>query len=87
MITPDATTLATLGTISVAVTQLSKDLGISGEWLKVVCLASAVVLGYVMIFQPALWSALVLPLVGVTGTGGVSLLDDFVQKLGASQQG
>lgn len=79
----DPASLAVLGTASVALTQLLKDLGLQGDWLKLACIVISSTLGYVMLFQPALWSALILPLVGTTGTGGVSFVHELLQKMKA----
>ena len=88
MLTPlDAPTIAMIGTASVALTQILKDFGLQGEWNKVACLASAVVLGSVYLFLPDLWSALVLPLIGAVGTGGFSALQELAQKAGGSSPG
>src|SRR5436305_1969476 len=62
------------------------------SWRRLLFLARAnvcvaVLLGYVLRYQPALWSALVLPLLGAIGTGGVSLVDDRLQKMKESPQG
>jgi hypothetical protein len=63
-----------------AVTQIIKDLGLSGNVLKGVCIATSVLLGCVMLFQPLLWSGLVIPLLGAITTGGVSFVDERLPK-------
>lgn len=67
--------------------QIIKDLGVEGKYLK---LASFVVGGiflYIMNFQPAWWDALKPLFAAGTATGGVSLADDLLKKLGAYQRG
>ena len=78
MLSLDPASFAVLAAASVGLTQIVKDLGLQGQWLKIACVLISTVLGYVMIFQPALWSALIVPLVGATGTGGVSLAKEMV---------
>jgi hypothetical protein len=80
MTTPDAASLAMLGAASIGLTQIVKDLGVQGEWLKFVCVGISIALGLILIYQPALWTALVVPLVGATGTGGVSLTKEIVSQ-------
>jgi len=77
-ITPiDPAQIPVLVAASVAITQIFKDMGVEGQWLKVVCIAVSTLLGTILIFAPDLWVALVAPLVGAIGTGGVSFVKDL----------
>lgn len=78
----DPAQLSVLLAASVAITQIVRDAwvalgGKAGEWLKVVCIGVAALLGSVMIFAPELWAALTAPLIGAIGTGGVSFVKDL----------
>lgn len=87
MQTLDPAQVAILGTASIAITQIIRDLGLQGDWLKLVCIVTSSILGYIMIFQPSLWSAIVVPLVGAIGTGGVSFVKEMASSSGSVPSG
>ena len=76
----DPTQITLLMTGSLALTQIAKDLGVTGQVLKWVCVGCSVVLGAIMVFDPALWSAVVIPLIGAITTGGVSFAKEMASS-------
>jgi hypothetical protein len=72
-----------LSTFLIALTQIFKDLGLQGNWLKLVCVLSGGAAFYLMTYQPALWQALTGLILGTTATGGVSFVHGLLQKMQA----
>jgi hypothetical protein len=78
---PDVQSPELLSAFLIALTQIFKDLGLQGNWLKGVCVASGGVAFYLMSYQPAIWQALTGLILGTTATGGVSFLHDLLVKI------
>lgn len=74
----------TIGAFAIAVTQIFKDLGVTGHWLKLVCVLVGAFATYMTTYQPALWQALIPLWAALTGTGGVSFVPDLLQKMKSS---
>jgi hypothetical protein len=83
---PDASVLAdstlTLTMFSTGLTALAKKLGVSGEWLIVVCVLAGGMYSYLTTYQPSLFSALSGVILAATASGNVFLLKDLAQTMG-----
>ena len=77
------TTLTTLtvATFAVGVTQLVKDLGVQGQWLKLVCFVAGAFAWGLMTYYPAAWEQLSAFLIAISVTGIVSFGDERLQRM------
>jgi hypothetical protein len=84
MATLDGPTIAGIGAAAVGLTQILRDFGLQGEWNKLACLVIATGLGAIYLFDPPLWNALILPLIGTTGTGLISKIHELAKQVSPS---
>ncbi len=77
----------TIGAFAIGATQLVKDLGLQGQWLKLVCVAAGAIATYMTIYQPMLWANLSGLLISAAATGGISLIHDLIEKRAGATQG
>ena len=74
---------AGVGVVAFGATQVAKKIGISGDWLAVVCVLAGGFASFMINFEPAAWANLAGLLVGVATTGGVSFLYDLLPQRSA----
>ena len=68
----------TLAAFCTGATALAKKLGISGDWLILVCIVAGGVYTYLTTYQPALWHSLSGVLMAGTTSGNVALVQDLI---------
>ncbi len=84
MVALDGPTIAGIGAAAVGLTQILKDFGLQGDWNKLACLLITTALGTIYMFDQPLWTALVLPLIGTTGTGLISKIHELADRVSPS---
>lgn len=67
--------------IAIGITQLVKEAGVQGNWLRTACVVVAALVWSVMTFLPVVWEYVVAFVVALSTTGLVAFTDDRLQKL------
>lgn len=83
----DPASPAALGAFVVSWTQLARDLGLEGQWLKLVSVCVGGLAAFLSISHPEWWALLFQASLGATATGGVSFLFTVLQKMKAGSEG
>jgi hypothetical protein len=78
-------TTITIAGFSVGVTQIFKELGVQGQWLKLVCVLAGCAAWAVQTLDPALWQHASSILIALGSTGLVSFVDERIQILKSGQ--
>lgn len=68
--------IVTVSTFAVGVTQLVKDAGLQGQWLKLVCILAGTLAWAVLTYYPQAWAEITTLLVALSSTGIVSFTDE-----------
>src|SRR5262249_915439 len=84
--TPPPSTLETASLVYVCTgsTHLAKKLGVSGDWLVLVCVLAGALYAYLQTYQPALFGAMSKVVLASATSGNVSLLKSLAQTMGGS---